>query len=190
MKSLEEEKRMMKKGSMIALLFVLLFSVTASLSLAQQAPKIGVINSQQVLEQSAEGKRVIARLQERDKTIQGSLTKLDDDIRQLETKLSTQRLTLSEESLYNMNADLEKKRTDRKRVAEDSSRDFQDLQVKLFNKVQAELIPIIEQLGKEKGIDLIFDLAKSGAVYFNPTIDMTPEIIKRYDVIKATPPAK
>jgi Skp family chaperone for outer membrane proteins len=181
---------MMKKSCLIALVFVLLFGATVSMTLAQQAPKIGVINSQQVLEQSAEGKRVIAQLQQRDKTIQASLTKLDDDIRQGETRISTQRLTLSEEALYNANADLEKKRTDRKRMAEDSSRDFQDLQVKLFNKIQSELIPIIEQLGKEKGIDIIFDLQKSGAVYFNPAIDMTVEVIKRYDTIKATPPAK
>jgi Skp family chaperone for outer membrane proteins len=181
---------MMKKSRIIVLMLVLLFGATISMSLAQQAPKVGVINSQQVLEQSAEGKRVIARLQERDKSIQASLTKLDDDIRQLENKISTQRLTLSEETLYNMNADLEKKRTDRKRMAEDSSVDFQKLQVQLFNKVQAELIPIIEQLGKEKGVDLIFDLAKSGAVYFNPTIELTAEVIKRYDASKATPPAK
>jgi Skp family chaperone for outer membrane proteins len=181
---------MMKKGRMTVLLLVLLFGAAISLSMAQEAQKVGVINSQEVLEKSVEGKRVIARLQERDKSNQASLTKLDDEIRQLETKMNTQRLTLSEEALYNMNADLEKKRTDRKRVAEDSYRDFQDLQIKLFNKIQSELIPIIEQLGKEKGIDLIFDLAKSGAVYFNPTIDMTAEVIKRYDASKATAPAK
>ena len=125
-------------------------------------------------------------MQERDKANQAALTKIDDDIRQLETKLNTQRLTLSEEALYQMNSDLEKKRTDRKRLAEDSFRDWQDLQLKLFNRVQSELIPIIEQLGKEKGFDVIFDLAKSGAVYFNPVIDLTAEVIKRYDASKAT----
>jgi len=180
----------MKKSRMTVLLLVLLFGAAISLSLAQEGPRVGVINSQEVLEKSAEGKRVIARLQERDRNIQAGVTKLDDEIRQLETKMSTQRLTLSEEALYNMNADLEKKRTDRKRMTEDASREFQDLQVKLFNKVQSELIPIIEQLGKEKGVDLIFDLAKSGAVYFNPTIDLTAEVIKRYDASKATVPAK
>jgi Skp family chaperone for outer membrane proteins len=75
-------------------------------------------------------------------------------------------------------------------VAEDAVRDFQDLQVKLFQKVQSELIPIIEALGKEKGLDLILDLAKSGAVYYNPVIDLTEDVIKRYDASKAAPPAK
>jgi outer membrane protein len=176
----------MNKSRISVSLFLTLLVAAVSLGMAQDVPKIGVINSQEVLEKSAEGKRVIARLTEKDKQNQAAITKLDDEIRTLETKLNTQRLTLSEEALYNMNADLQKKQTDRKRLAEDAVRDFQDLQVKLFNKVQSELIPIIEGLGKEKGIDLIFDLAKSGAVYFNPTVDFTEEVIKRYDASKAT----
>ena len=180
----------MKKSPMGVLLFLSLFMVAFTLGLAQESPKIGVINSQDVLERSAEGKRVIARLQEKDKSNQAALTKLDEEIRQLETRLNTQRLTLSEEAAYNMNADLQRKQTERKRVAEDASRDFQDLQMKLFNKIQSELIPIIEAMGKEKGIDLVFDLARSGAVYFDPAIDMTNEVIRRYDASKAAPPAK
>ena len=180
----------MKKTTARALLLLSLFVAAVSLSFAQQSPKLGVINSQDVLERAAEGKRVIARLQDKDKSNQAILTKFDEEIRQLETKINTQRLTLAEEALYNMNADLQKKQTDRKRVAEDAVRDFQDLQVKLFQKVQSELIPIIEALGKEKGLDLILDLAKSGAVYYNPVIDLTEDVIKRYDASKAAPPAK
>ncbi|OGD21872.1 MAG: hypothetical protein A2W03_10820 [Candidatus Aminicenantes bacterium RBG_16_63_16] len=182
----------MKKAPALAALLLLLLAAAAPLTFAQQAgSKIGVINSQVVLEKSAEGKRVIARLQEKDKSNQAAVDKLDQEINALQTRLNTGRLTLTEEQLYNMNADLNKKQTDRKRIAEDASRDFQDLQIKLFNKVQSELIPIIDQLGKEKTIEVIFDLAKSGAVYFNPAIDVTEEVIKRYDASKAaTPPAK
>lgn len=180
----------MKKAPVFIATLLLLFAAAAPLSLAQTPTKIGVINSQQVLETSAEGKRVITRLQEKDKSNQATLDKLDQDINQTQNRLNTGRLTLSEEQLYNLNADLNKKQTDRKRVAEDAVRDFQDLQAKLFKKIQDELIPIIEQLGKEKGFDIVLDLARSGAVYFNPAIDLTAEVIKRYDVSKATPPAK
>ena len=181
----------MKKAPVYAAMLLLLLAAAAPLSFAQAAAKIGVINSQEVLEKSAEGKKVIGRLQEKDKSNQAAVDKLDQEINALQTRLNTGRLTLSEEQLYNMNADMNKKQTDRKRIAEDASRDFQDLQVKLFNKVQSELIPIIDALGKEKGFDVILDLAKSGAVYFNPTVDVTEEVIKRYDASKAaTPPAK
>lgn len=170
--------------SMTLALFVFSF---LSLGFAQQTGKIGVINSQMVLEKSAEGKRVIAQLQDKDKKSQSDLARLDNEIKQLETKLNTQRLTLTDEAAMQINSDVEKKKTDQKRLSEDAVREIQELQYRLFNKVQGELIPIIEGLGKEKGMDVIFDLAKSGAVYFNPVIDLTDEVIRRYDASKAAP---
>lgn len=159
----------------------------AGTGFAQQGGRFGVINSQMVLEKSVEGKRVIAQLQDRDKKSQADLTRLDNEIKALETKLSTQRLTLTEEAAMQINSDLERKRTDQKRQSEDAVRELQELQYRLFNRVQGELIPIIEGLGKEKGMDIIFDLAKSGAVYVNPVIDLTDEVIRRYDASKAAP---
>jgi len=165
-------------------LFVLSF---LSPGFAQQTGKTGVINSQMVLEKSAEGKRVITQLQDRDKKSQSDLARLDNEIKQLETKLNTQRLTLTDEAAMQINSDVEKKKTDQKRLSEDAVRELQELQYRLFNKVQSELIPIIEGLGRERGLDVIFDLAKSGAVYFNPIIDLTDEVIRRYDASKAAP---
>ena len=175
-------RRSTSKGFLIALTLLVL----VSLGLSQQTYKVGIVNSQGVLEQSTEGKRIMAQLQEKDKNNQGQLTKLDDNIRNLETKLNTQRLTLTQEALINLNSDLEKKRTDRKRFAEDSLREMNDLTGRLFQRIQGELLPIIEQVGKERNLDIIFDLARSGAIYFNPTIDITKEVITRYDASKSS----
>lgn len=173
---------------MILPLFLVVLCVSAGL--AQQGTKIAVINSQDVLEKSIEGKKVIARLQEQDKKNQNLLAKADDEIRALETKASTQRLTLSDEALVQLSSDLDKKKKERTRTAEDATRDIQELQQRLYLKLQSELLAIIEGIGKEKGYDLILDLGKSGAVFYNPTTDITTEVIKRYDASKATPPAK
>jgi len=34
-------------------------------------------------------------------------------------------------------------------------------------------------------MEIILDLASSGAIYFNPAIDLTEEVIKRYDASKS-----
>jgi Skp family chaperone for outer membrane proteins len=175
----------MRRSASVGTLLVLVIAGLFSLALAQEQLKIGVVNSQEVLEKSIEGKKAIAQLQERDRSHQDRLSKLDEEIRQLETKLNTQRLTLTNEAILQLSSDLDKKRTERKRVAEDSLRELQDLRLRLFNKVQTELLPIIEQLGKEKNLEIIFDLANSGAIYFNPSIDLTQEVIKRYDASKS-----
>lgn len=180
----------MTKRTLILALAAVLTAALVNTAFAQQNAKIGVINSQDVLEKSTEGKKVIATLQQRDRKSQSDVAKLDEDIRQLETRLSTQRLTLSEEAALQLNSDLERKRKERQRYAEDAVRDIQEMQFRLYSKLQNELLPIIEQMGKERGFDIILDLTKSGAVYFSPSIDITAEVIKRYDASKAAPAAK
>ncbi len=162
----------------------------AGLALAQEGTKMGMLNSQEVLEKSAEGKKAIAQLQTADKKYGDAITLLDDQIKQLQSRLSAQRLTLTAAAAAGIQAEIQKKQTDRQRSIEDASRAMQELQATTLTKIQADLMPIIEQLRKDKGLDLIFDLTKSGTVYYSPALDLTAEVIRRYDALKASPPVK
>ncbi|UCC38946.1 MAG: OmpH family outer membrane protein [Candidatus Aminicenantes bacterium] len=167
------------------LLFIFLLTVFFSQGFSQQSYKVAVINSQKTVEESAEGKRAYAQLKERNDKIKADIARLDDEIRNLETKYNTQRLTMSDDALIQLTSDLERKRTDRKRYEEDSARDFQRLQLNLTQKIREEVIPIINQVAKEKGFDMVLDVVASGVVYFNPAVDITNEVIRRYDASKA-----
>lgn len=168
------------------ILLVLFVAGLMSLGYAQQPMKFGVVDSTQVLEKSKEGKRVTAQLEAKNKTLQEDLARLDNKIRDLETRLNTQRLTLSQEALTNLMADLDKQRTERTRFVEDSRRELNDLQVRLFQRLQTELRPIIADVGKEKNLDLIFDIGGSGIIYFNPAVDLTQEVIQKFDAAKGS----
>jgi len=98
--------------------------------------------------------------------------------------MSTQRLTLTAEAAMQISSDLEKKRTDQKRLSEDAAREAQELQARLFTKIQNELMEILQAYGKEKALDLIVD-SSAGVIYYNPMADITDEIIRRYDASKA-----
>jgi len=175
----------MKRSTGQILILALFVAAIVSQGLAQENIRIGVVNSLVVLERSTEGKRIVAQLEEKNRANQQRIARLDDEIRQLETKLNTQRLTLTDEALMNLSSDIERKRTDRKRYAEDSFREFQELRNRLFTKLQAEVKPIIDQLGKEMGLEIVFDLNNSGTIYFDSKIELTEEVIKRYDASKA-----
>ncbi len=162
----------------------------AGLAPAQESGKLGMINSQEILEKSAEGKRAIAQFQAADKKYADEIARLDDQIKQLQNRLSTQRLTLTASAAAGIQADIQKKQTERQRAIEDATRAMREMQAKSLEQIQNELIPIIEQLRKDQGLDIIFDLPKSGAVFYGPALDLTAEVIKRYDVAKAAPPAK
>ena len=162
----------------------------AGLAAAQEAGKLGMVNSQEILDKSAEGKRALAQLQAADKKYADEVTRLDDQIKQFQNRLSTQRLTLTPDAAAALQADIQRKQTERQRSAEDAARAMRELQVNTLEKIQAELLPIIDQLRKDMGLDCIFDMTKGGVVYYTPALDITAEVIKRYDALKAAPPAK
>lgn len=177
-----------KRTTILAL--VLFMTVLAISGFAQQSLKVAVVNSQRAFETSIEGKKAAVTFQERDTKIKADLQKMDDKIRSLETKLNTQRLTLTQEAAINLQSDIDKATTDRKRYEEDASREMQKLQFDLVQKIRNEMVTVIDGIAKEKSYDLILDLAASGIVFFNPVIDITDEVVKRYDASKATAPVK
>jgi outer membrane protein len=147
--------------------------------------KIAVINSQKAFETSSEGKRAATQFQAREDRIKSDLARLDNDLRTLETKLNTQRLTLSNEAMLQLQGDIDRKTTERKRTEEDSTKDYQQLQYNLIQKIRSDMIVIINQIAQERGYDLVLDVAASGIVYFNQTIEITDEVVRRYDAANA-----
>jgi Skp family chaperone for outer membrane proteins len=99
----------MNRFKTIAPLVFGLLLVLAAASFAQQASKIAIINSQRAFEISAEGKRALTQMQDRDTKIRADIQKMDDAIRALENKLTTGRLTMTPEALRAIQSDLEKK---------------------------------------------------------------------------------
>jgi Skp family chaperone for outer membrane proteins len=181
----------MNRVRTIAPLVILFILVVAGVSYAQQASKIAIINSQKAFETSVEGKRILGQMQDRESKIKTDLQKLDDSIRLLENKLSTGRLTMTNEALQGIQSDIDKKTTERKRYEEDATREAQQFSANLVQKIRSEMVTIIENLAKERGLELVLDVIQSGVVTFSPTVDITDEVIRRYDQSKAaTPPVK
>jgi Skp family chaperone for outer membrane proteins len=117
---------------------------------------------------------------------------MDDAIRLLDNRLNTGRLTMTNEALLAIQADIDKKTTERKRYEEDQTREAQSMSTNLIQKIRTEMVAVIEALAKERGLELVLDAQASGVVTANPTIDITDEVVRRYDQGKtaAVPPVK
>ncbi len=179
----------MDRSRKIAPLIILFILAVAGASYAQQVTKIAIINSQKAFETSAEGKKALGQLQDLDTRIKTNLQKMDDAIRLLENRLNTGRLTMTNEAVIGIQSDIDKKTTERKRYEEDQAREAQQLSANLIQKIRNEMVTIIENLAKERGLELVLDTATSGVVTASPTIDITDEVVRRYDQSKSATPA-
>jgi outer membrane protein len=177
-----------KRASISVGILVAGLVAAGSTALPQQPSKLGLVNSQKAFETSNEGKKVISQLLDREQKIRNEIAKLDGQIQSLETKYNTQKLTLAAEAVVQMEAEINRKMTERKRYEEDATKDYQQLRANLFNRIKNEMVPIIQATAKDRGLEIVLDMVESGVVYFSPSVDITDEVIKKYNASRV--PAK
>jgi len=175
---------MMNKKIRNIFIFILFLVVFAFQGFAQKTSAVAVVNPEKVFQNSNEGKKALSQLQEKRQKIKNEISGLDNQILSLETKLKTQRLTLTYEASQQLTIDLDSLKTKRKRFEEDSAKEFQQLEFSLYSKFRNEVLPIIDSLAKEKEFSLVLDLSSGAVVYFDTTFNITDEVIRRYDASK------
>jgi len=150
-------------------------------ALAQQATRFAVIDVQRVLTESKAGKASYDKLKAvRDKKVQDGKAK-EQELRDLEKKISDQKFSLSEDKLNELQRDYQQKAIAFKRFQDDADRELDDAQKKELHELEKKIMPVIDQLGKDRGYTMIFNKFQSGLVYADDSVDITDEVIKRFD---------
>jgi outer membrane protein len=166
----------------------LIFALIALTTFVFAEIKIGIINPQVVLQNSVKGKEAIERLKSLQLSKQKKYENMQKEIDALEKE--TMSPALNQESRDKKTLDLQNKRIDIKRFAEDAQKESLAAQQREFESIQRDLMPIIEKIAKGDGFSLILDLNTAGVTYFEPAIDITEKVVKAYDVPTAAPAPK
>ncbi|HSQ34741.1 MAG TPA: OmpH family outer membrane protein [Candidatus Binatia bacterium] len=157
----------------------LIFALLALSTFIFAETKVGIINPQLVLQNSVKGKEVIERLRSLNMTKQKKYESMQKDIDTLEKEILSP--ALNPESRDKKTADLQNKRIDIKRFAEDAQKESMAMQQKEFESLQRELMPLIEKIAKGDGYSVVLDLNTAGVTFFEPAFDITDKVIKAYD---------
>ena len=83
-----------------------------------------------------------------------------------------------------LDKDIEKLQRDIQFAQQNAQAEYTDLQNELQGEFQKRLVPVIDEVAKEKGLYAIYSIADSGAAYVHPGLDLSAEITKRLDAKK------
>jgi len=152
--------------------------------------KIAFINPQRIFQESADGKAAYNRVQA---LIQRKQTEGQDKQKQLaanQQKLQTSGGVMNEAARSQLEKEIEKQQVEAQRFQQDAQAEINELQQEVQNDFIKKVTPVIEQVAKEKGLHMVFDVANAGLAWGDPGLDLTNDIIKRMDAGKATGAAK
>ena len=159
---------------LLAMALALLPSVASA-----QTLKVGFVDIQRVIADSAAGKRAKERFQAQIKKAESDIQKERLDLDRLKADIEKKGPLLKDEERRNMESDLQKRSVSLQRTMGDYQTDLQQKEREMMGDILKDLEQIISEVGKTEKFTLIFE--KSQILYSDPGTDITNRVIETYN---------
>ena len=164
---------------MIKKLFILIFFLIFTFNINAEINKIVYVDIEKIMQQSVAGKNFIILLEKKHKTNISKFKKANEQIKEKEKKLITQKNILSPEDFQKELTNLRVEITNFQKDQVKARNELNTLRVLGTNKMINEITPILEKYAKEKSINLI--LQKKNIVMGKKEMEITDNIISLAD---------
>ncbi|HEY6361715.1 MAG TPA: OmpH family outer membrane protein [Vicinamibacterales bacterium] len=151
--------------------------------------KYGFVNVQRIANESTEGKAATSQVQALNNKKVEELNARNKQLQASQQKLESGGSVMSPQALAQLQKDIERQQVDIQRFTEDAQQEVTQLQQQLQDEFQRKLTPVIAQVASERQLHMMFSVVDSGLVWGDPALDLTPEIIKRFDAAGPARPA-
>lgn len=148
-------------------------------TVASGQTKIGVVNFQKAILDTAEIKKASTDLQNKYKPRQDALDKVQRELNDIQTQLQSAGGKLSPQGEADLQSRGQRKQREVERLTQDLQDDVNNERNTVIQRAGTRMQEIVKKMMDEKGLDIIIDIAN--AVAFKPTVDMTAEAVAAYD---------
>jgi len=155
-----------------------------------EGSKFAFVDIQVIASNSAEGKGATAKLDELRKKKNTELQSKATALKSMQDKLAAGGTVLSDSARAQLQKDIDKGQRDLEYAQTDAQTEVQDLTNQLQEEFQAKLNPILEQIRADKGLLMIFSSRDAGIVAADMGLDLSDEVIKRFDAAAKSAPKK
>jgi len=143
--------------------------------------KYAFVNIQRIAAESAAGKTLAGKVQALNQQKVNELNEKNKALQGSQQKLESGGSVLSPTAIAQLQKDIERQQVDIQRFTEDAQQDVTSLQTQLQEEFQVRLSPIIQEVATERGLHMLFSVVDSGLVWADPSLDITPEVIQKFD---------
>ena len=143
--------------------------------------KVAFINPQAILQQSVDGKAAIARI---NALIQKKQKEGEDKAKLLQgnqQKLQTSGSVMNEAARSQLEKEIDRQQKEIERFQQDAQAEINDLQQEVQNDFLKKVNPVLEQVAKEKGVEIVLNAEAQIFAWANMGLDLSPDIVKKLD---------
>ncbi len=146
--------------------------------------KIAFVDFQRIAQESAEGKSSAQKI---NALIQKKQTEGSEKAKKLQTdqaKLQQTGSVMSDAARTQLEKDIERQQVEGQRFQQDAQAEINELQTELNNEFQKKLLPVLQTVAQEKGLQLLLSRGDAGIIWGEPGLDLSSDVIKKLDGAK------
>jgi len=149
---------------------------------AQDEPiKIGIVDLEQAITSTDEGKAAREELARKQREAEGKLAPLYERYKTLEDDLKAKKFVLSDDALFQKQLDLAEVRNQIENKLKEIEGQLKVDKVRIQEPLVTKLRVIIEDAGREEGFTMILQRGAAGVIYTREALDITDMIIAKYN---------
>jgi outer membrane protein len=143
--------------------------------------KIGVVDVDQAISSTEEGKAAREELGRKQREAEGKIAPLYERFKSQRDDLDAKKFVLSEDALYQKQLDLMETQNQIQSLEKELEGQLKVDRQRLLGPLTVKLRDIIDEVGKAEGYTLIIGRGTPGVLYTREALDITDLVIKKYN---------
>lgn len=143
--------------------------------------KAGYVDLQRALLEVEEGRAAKAKLQTVLDQKQKEIDREQEALRKEKDLLDKQASAMSEETRLQKQTELQKKLFDLTQKWDKGRQEMANQERQELQKIFAKMDPIIADIAQKEGLTMVFEKSDSGLVYAPASLDLTNELVRKYN---------
>jgi outer membrane protein len=148
-------------------------------SIASAQVKLGVVNFQKAILETAEIKKASTDLQNKYKPRQDALEKVQRELSDIQTQLQASQGKLSAAGEADLTSRGQRKQREAERLNQDLQDDVNNERNAVLQRAGGRMTEIVKKIADEKGLDVVVDVTNT--ISFKPALEITAEATAAYD---------
>lgn len=169
------------RNALIAALLACGLATAVSGTAAAQDTKLAVVDLDQALNSTDEGKAAREELARKQREAEAKVQPQVERFKALQEEIQSKKFVLSEEALYQKQLDLLELKNEIESQMKELEGKLKVDQERIVGPLRKKLIDIVQSIGREQGFTMIIERATPGLLYSREALDVTDQVIEQFN---------
>ena len=151
------------------------------LGASTQATKIGIVDLDQAVSSTTEGKAARDELERKKREAEQSLQPLIERYQAMAKEFEAKQFVLSDDARFQKQLDLQELRQEIEHSQTQLQGKLEVARERLVGPLRTKLVEIVETMGREDGFSFIMMRNTPGLMYTREALDITDEVIEKFN---------